>query len=164
MRRVVNMRLCAEDIDNVISLLEKRKTVLEQKGRELAIRLAMLGKDVAERYYGQSNIDNNNVSVSIEYKGNTFYVHANGKEVCFLEFGAGTRTNSSHPYSDSMPFDVSAGSWSIQDKQQFITWGYWFVGKRKLEYVEPTNAMYHASLQIQEQVYKIAKEVLGRMD
>lgn len=150
----IKMSLSTDNIDFICRYLEKREQIIKQKSDILAKRLAELGRDIADLKYGDEE-----VTVSVVKKRNTYEIHANGKEVCFIEFGAGVRTNSSHPYADKMPFDVKPGSWSIQDKQQFVTKGYWYYGGKKMNSIEPHNAMYLASRHIQEQVYKIAKEV-----
>lgn len=159
MAKTINISLSnPNSVAKAISELQAIRNSLDTKAKQLSEELAKLGADVASRYYGASS----GITVTVIPTEKGFTINANGSDVVFLEFGAGVTVDSSNPFAQEMPFDVSSGSWSVQDKQQFVTWGYWYVyGDKKMDRVVPTNAMYNASKEIKERTVEIAKKVFG---
>lgn len=155
MPKVIQISLSADSVANAIKELQARKQAVEELTKQLAKELAEIGKEVSQELYGKG------IKVSVKPIDNGFSIDANGRAVCFLEFGAGVRTNNSHPFANEMPFEVSQGSWSRENAQQFVTQGYWIFGSRKYTYVTPTNAMYNASKMISEKALECAKKVFG---
>lgn len=70
---------------------------------------------------------------------------AEGKDVCFLEFGAGVYADGNHPWAGEMPFAVRPGSWSETHARQFADRGFWFYNGTSYSYIPPTRAMFNAS-------------------
>ena len=84
--------------------------------------------------------------------GDGWLVTADGKEVMFLEFGAGIAADPQHPWSNEMPFRVEPGSWSEDHAKQFSEKGYWFYDKTSWSYIPATRAMYNASLAVRQKI------------
>lgn len=149
----IRFELSQESVGKAIAELKASKEAVNKKTEMLASRLAELASEVAGGIYGSG------VAMTVERGEGMFVVHASGRAVCFLEFGAGTRTDTSHEFANMMPFEVRPGSWSEQNAQQFSTKGFWIFGGRKYEYVTPRKGMYYADVEIRNRVYQIAKEV-----
>ena len=96
------------------------------------------------------------MSATDGYHGKLEAIH---QAMSFLEFGAGTMANSSHPFAQNMQFQVYPGSWSETHSQEFSTNGYWIFGGKKYYFVEPKPGMYEAYKAITQNVYRIAVEV-----
>lgn len=155
MPKTIKIDLSNDGINKAISELNKHKAEVDAKTKELAERLATLGRNIAASGYSGGK-----VTVTVVPTDNGFEIDANGEDVCFLEFGAGVSASASkNPLSAQMPFEVRPGSWSEQNARQFSEKGYWYYGGKKYESVPQRNAMYSAYRSIMDNVYIIAKEV-----
>lgn len=159
MNRKLFVPLSESGINSLIKYLDTYQEIIEQKKTVLLERLAELGMTVASLTYMSQR------SLTIGYEpinnGGRYRIYANGEEVCFLEFGTGVDTNETHPFKYEVPFDVEHGSWSIENSQQYVRYGYWYFGGVKFYGTKSRPGMYEASKQIQQNVVKIAKEVFG---
>lgn len=131
---------------------------VERKRKEYVERIALLGVETAKAAFG------NGVSVQAIPFANGFKVAANGEAVAFLEFGAGTATDSGNMFASQMPFEVSEGSWSRspEGSGQFASLGKWEFPKGSgnwMEYVAPRGGMQKAYEAIVRDAHKIAREV-----
>lgn len=155
MPKTIRLELSEEGIRKAISELNQHKAEVESKTRQLAERLATLGKRIATSGYSGGK-----VNVTVIPTENGFEIDANGVDVCFLEFGAGVNASASkNPLSSRMPFEVRPGSWSEQNAKQFSEKGYWYYDGKKYTGIPQRNAMYSAYRSIMDNVYIIAKEV-----
>lgn len=150
----VDKKMLKKGLDGAIKSYKK---VLQHKMRTIIRRLAKeIAKPAAEGTYGRA------ITVTTErtYKG--YKIIAEGEAVCFLEFGAGTMTNSGHEFASKMPFSVYPGSWSENHAKEFSTNGYWTFSGKRYYYVEPRPGMYEAYKAITNNVYRIAKEEFSK--
>lgn len=119
--------------------------------------IGKIGQQAAKGAYG-SAID---VTLVREDKGVT--ISANGKAVAFLEFGAGSMTNSSNRYALEMPFLVYRGSYSDETKGEYQAthYNYWHFGGKEITYVEPRNGMQKAYEAMMNEFDSVVKRVFG---
>lgn len=157
-RHKIYVALSESGISNAITQLTAYQNTVEQKKKDILNELAKLGQEVATATYNSSHI---NVGIDSLDNGYRFRIYAEGEIVCFLEFGAGTRTEVAHPFADKVPFDVIPGSWSEEHSKQFSTKGYWKFGGVRYEYVTPRKGLYEADVMIQQRVVYIARKVFG---
>lgn len=142
--------------------LERYKESLEKKGMEICRRLAEIGMNVASIRYATGSIDGNtDVDVSVEPIENGYKVTANGEDVFFLEFGAGVAAGFNYDTSViAPPVDITPGSWSKDHARQFTEKGHWYYGGRKYDMVTPRMGMYSAIKEVEQNIARVAKEVL----
>ena len=84
--------------------------------------------------------------------GDGWLVIASGREVMFLEFGAGVDTDTDHAWTQEMPFKVEPGSWSEDHAKQFSEKGYWFYDGKLWHGIPATRALYNASLAVRQKI------------
>lgn len=160
--------------------LEKYKDSLTYKCELLVKRLAESGIPVINENMSKATfkMDENGIQSGADpqhytyVKINTFdkYVRAEliteGSELLFIEFGAGVYYNGtagSSPHPKGEEFGYVIGSYGKGHGVQKI-WGYYAEsGELVLTHgVEATMPVYKASLEIAENVVKIAKQVFGK--
>jgi len=149
------------DISAMIREVRAYRDRFVKRCEDFCRRLADEGSTEASRVYGSD------IKVSAVPIENGFSVMANGKQVCFLEFGAGTKTNTSHPMAGNFTAatgnEVRPGSYSEQNAQEFSTFGFWVFPPNKdgkvYEYVEPQPGLWRAEQRIVDIVERIAQEV-----
>lgn len=91
-------------------------------------------------------------------------VVADGEAVGFIEFGAGTMADKSHPFAQNAPFEVKPGSWSLTyGSGQFIPGRHesWTFGGRVYRFVQPRRGLYQAYQQMYKDMRQIAIEVFN---
>ena len=142
-----------DKLNYYINSLPKRIVQFEKK-------LAEVGAAAARGAYGPS------VTVSVvPYdggKGVGYKVVANGNAVCFLEFGAGDLTDTSHPFASEVPFQVRPGSYSAVNSKQYSERGCWHFGGQIYFYVKPVRGLWEAHKAIRRDILKVANEVFSK--
>ena len=90
-------------------------------------------------------------------------ISADGKAVAFLEFGAGSSTNSSNRYAFEVPFLVFRGSYSDETKGEYQAthYNYWHFGGKQMTAVEPRNGMQKAYEAMMQDFDSVVKRVFG---
>lgn len=156
----------AFDIDGLRKAADElRKTAddMERKGVEICKRLAEIGLRVASINYAVGSMDgNDDVEVTIEPIEHGYKIMANGEDVYFLEFGTGVAAGFGYDTSTiNPPVDISPGSWSKTHKRLFSEKGYWYYNGRKYDMTTPRMGMYHAAKEIEQNLKRIAEEVLN---
>ena len=116
-----------------------------------AVMVARAGYALAGEY-GVENRVNVYSDQDKELYGDSYFIIAHGKDVAFLEFGAGFTTDISHPWKHLMDFDVRPGSWSETHARQFADHGFWFYNGTSYSYIPPTRAMYNASEYMKQKI------------
>ena len=155
--------------------LKQYKKKLPKKCEELARRLTMLGAGVAnvifsaavydlEAKYNQP-IEPANITVTYEqdYEHNGhFTIHADGKAVAFVEFGAGVKFNGNGSDRPRPQGIVGIGQYGMGNGKQ-KSWG--FYGDDGEVYVTSGTpeqpGMWLASRAMREDIAKIAREVFA---
>ena len=134
-----------------------KKKEFEKKCQEFMARISKLGVSTAQEAFGSS------ISVNAQPIKNGFKIVASGEAIGFLEFGAGTMTNSTDMFAGQVTYDVSPGSWSRSPmgSGEFERTGRWEFppgSGRYLEFVEPRAGMQKAYEAIIRDARSIAKE------
>lgn len=159
----ISCALSPESVASAIIQVVKYKQMFLRKCDEFCRRIAEEGSAVASSIYGSS------VRVTTEPIDNGYKIVANGKAVCFLEFGAGYGADQNHPLANNVTdFQVFPGSYSITHSQQFYLsdrtnpgQGFWYFGGRKYDRVTPRYAMWRAHQHIEREAERIAREVFA---
>ena len=157
--RKISFGLSPNAIKDAVDYLETYKKWVNQKIDELMIRLAAVGLETARVYFQQGATDGNNAPDTwVEPIENGFKIIANGKDVFFIEFGAGDAAGN-HPDAAKAPVDTTPGSYSIKNTQEYYKYHSWHHDGKKYTEFQPQMPMYHAMREIERNVTKIAKEV-----
>lgn len=166
----IRLSFSQESINNAIKEVERYKRSLANKNEEFVRRLAYLGIDVAQVAIIHTQGDMSE-QVLFETKVNSFgtfekaTIKMSGKEVLFIEFGAGVHYNgaagsSPHPKGNDFGYVIGSYGYGLGKKD------YWYyvdeTGARLRSYgTKASMPMYKASLEIMKEIQRIAKEVYG---
>lgn len=164
MRKAISVDvLDPESIKAAIKYFEDLQKEMEAKGKEIAKRLALIGmREATVHYTGGIPEGNSDVRVSIRETDTGYAVVAEGRDVYFLEFGAGVDSGSGYDTQEIVPpVDISPGSWSKTHYGPFSRQGYWYYGGKPYTGLEPKKGMYHASKLIKAEIKRVAEEVLN---
>lgn len=165
MRSTYNLSLSPESVEGLIRLLQKNSSAeLEKKAETLIERLVKeVGMPEADSAFGGA------VQMSAEKRGkNSYALVASGDIVCFLEFGTGAETDTTHPFVGTVEngagISVRPGSWS-ESEHGAHTWSKWHdAGLPESQYPynrSPKRGMYYAYKAITDRIAQIAGEVFG---
>ena len=147
------------DLASIDAALEEVNNYINSftaKYEEFLERLAKYGSEVAGLLFG------NDTAMSYEKVSDGVYtITATGERVCFIEFGAGVFSDSSHPYASEVPIKVYPGSWSEDHAQTYQEW----VKKGRKGWYRynryPRYAMLTAYNKMVDYVPELAREVFG---
>lgn len=137
----------------------------------LCKKLAEIGVRVAKIHYiPEAWSGNTDVTVSAEPIEGGYKVTASGRDVFFLEFGAGVTSGLGYDTSEiTPPVDISIGSWSKEHDGPFWkSWqenpanAHWYYNGRAFDGIAPQMGMYHGHKEVQLMVKEVAKEVFSR--
>ena len=133
---------------------------LDDKAKEICVRLADRGAARATFDYASVPLERNDVEVVSEETDSGAKVTATGETVLFLEFGAGARMGYGHPdpqgfgpgtYPGKGHWDDPKGWWIPKEHGGGHTYGN-----------PPAMGMYNASREMRDRAQEVAEEVLGR--
>ena len=162
MKKIV-VPLSVSGISQLQAELKKYQVWQQEKAKELAERLAMLGASTASIRFSRAvytGVKDANVSVAATANGYT--VKANGKSVLFIEFGSGVTYGYGHPeagqygmgpgtYPDGKGYWDSPKGWYLpKEKGGMHTYGN-----------PPAMPMYEARKAIEQELTRIVKEVFS---
>lgn len=135
------------------------KSALDKKMSELLERLAYIGVKDASIRFAQSYTPGEPVDCHAEPTKNGWKIVAEGKDVCFIEFGAGVYYNGTEPYPISRPNGISnIGEFGKgRGKQE----GWWYGDHQYTHGTPAAMPMYHASKEILDSIETIANEVFN---
>lgn len=103
-KKVISVKLNAKSIDDAVKELKRYKKELLEKERRLLEELATIGVYEASVRFTTAMYDGvNDVTVTLDKKGNGFTILAEGEAVAFIEFGTGVYHNTSEPYPNPRP-------------------------------------------------------------
>ena len=141
--------------------LEDYKKIVESKRAEFIRRLAEKGMNEASiRFTGAEYDGTNDVTVTTLDTGDSIKVIANGKAVCFIEFGAGVARGVGYPDEWKPDGIVGLGEYGKGHGATGLPW-YYAHGKMT-DGNPPAMAMLGARDLMVEQVTQIAREVFGK--
>lgn len=145
--------------------LERVRKSMAQKCKEIAVRLATHGAFVATEGFRTAIYDlddgGNDVTVNIEAKPRHTTLVAEGKDVLFVEFGAGARYGYGHPQAQEFGFgpgtyNPASGNWANEK-------GWWYTGDDGESHHSYGNApamvMYRAAKEMRQILPEVAREV-----
>lgn len=159
--RKISFGLSPNAIKDAVDYLETYKKWVNQKIDELMIRLAAVGLETARVYFQQGATEGNEAPETlVEPIENGFKIIARGKDVFFIEFGAGDAAGN-HPDAANAPVDTSPGSYSKINTGEYAKYQSWHHKGVKYTELQPQMPMYHAMREIERNVTKIAKEVFS---
>lgn len=169
-KRVFKASLSVDSIRNLQKELEKYKDSLTYKARLLAERLSERGVEIARVQVAELDaIFTGELIESLhsEYQGSTpygaiFAVVADSSHAIYVEMGTGI-VGAKHPYPGKLPAVYAQGKtirqladgrygWFYKDKDG----NWWFT-----EGMPSRPFLYNTSLELQNEVVKIAKEIFG---
>lgn len=152
----IALTLDTNGVNKAIRQVERMKRDLPSKVSDLCKRLAEIGAETARREFGPS------VSVTTERTDKGYQILAEGRGVCFIEFGAGARASIEGDVYDDIPFKVEPGSWS-ESEFGAHTWSQHLANGGTPETYRynrtPKPGMLHAYNAIVDAIEAAAKEV-----
>ena len=151
-------------IDNAIKQIENYRDSLDTKLQRLAKSLCLIGVEVVKvRFAMGVSEGNKNVDYEIVPTDTGCKLIAFGKDVCFLEFGAGAYTSAYEGEGQEGLPPIYPGSWSeTEGKGIYIEKGYWYYNGQKLEGLTPKLGMQKANKTMQQKAIEEAKKVFGK--
>lgn len=150
--------LDAKSVDAAIAWLADYETRVKSRINETAKRIIEAGETAAKEAFAGTDV----IVTSENVGGGLWTIRADGGDVVFLEFGAGTATASGAPFAGRMPFEVSPGSWSEKEGTgEFANTGQWHYGGQVYTKVEPRLGMQKAYEAIKNAAQSAAKEAFG---
>ena len=132
MKIVINP-FSSKSVNNAIRALEKYRKDLDKRVERLVERLVVIAENAARQKYGGNG---NSVTLTHEKTADGQYtIYAKGAAVCFIEFGAGVRTKVTQEIYEDIPFSVTPGSWSNEnrDKDDPLRYDTWVASGKSAE-------------------------------
>ena len=162
-KKIVIDGLSEASLNKAIKELRDYAAWIEEKERELRLRLASLGATVASIQFSRAIYNgSNDVSVRVDDTGSVAVIYAEGESVAFIEFGSGARYGSGHPQARELGFGPGTWSDGPEGKGHWDDEKGWWYGHGKHSYGNPpAMAMYQAVQAMTEELTQIAKEVFG---
>ena len=131
----------------------------DRKVDEFIQEIAKIGEQAAAGAYGGA------VAVTLESIDGGFSICADGKQVVFVEFGAGATVESGNVFAGQMPFEVRQGSYSDSKNPPgpYAQSGYnhWWYGGTKYTEVQPRSGMEKAHEAMMQDMQNVAMMVFG---
>ena len=162
MTKKIRFTLGGSEVTRAIRQLKAYSAWTKKKSDEVTQRLAQIGATVASiAFTGMMTGDEDPVTVTAEPIDNGYEVKAEGKSVCFLEFGAGLYAGAGYagPHGE---IDISPGSYSsTEGSGQYAKYNYWYYKHKRFIGVTPGHAMYDASRDIELKAAEIIREVFS---
>ena len=164
MPKIIEMRLSPASIDNAIKELRSFRDSIDDKKDKLTEALARIGVQEASVRFTTAMYDGiNDSSVTLEPSNGGYAIVAEGRAVCFIEFGAGVYYNTGDPHPNPRPEGiVGIGEYGKgYGKRQ--AWGYKNEsGELVVTHGNPAAMpMWYASEEMRNNILKIAREVFG---
>lgn len=164
MSKIINVSLDTASINAAVQELRDYAKWIETKADALAKRLAAYGlRQVRVGYNAAVYEQDKHIEVSVESRGeNTYAVVANGRDVLFLEFGAGVRYGDGHPLNG----DFGMGPGTYPGQTHVPEPGYWwYTGEDGESHYSVGNApsmvMYMTGMELEREYTRIAREVFA---
>ena len=149
-------------LEQSLKFCEKAKKLVDGN---LAVKIAEVGKPIAEKCYAQADgqDEDHEYLIWVEPQANGASLIALGDDVVFREFGAGAKTsNNPFTHAEGLP-PIYPGSWSESEGTGEFAHskeGYWHHHKQRYYGLTPTLGMYNASRVMRDFVAQYVKEVM----
>ena len=163
-RKKIVVPLSVTGINQLQDELKEYQRWQNDCAKELARRLAELGKSVASIRFEQSSYKGMmDANVSVVAIPDGYKVVANGESVLFIEFGAGIKYGYGHPEANE--FGMGPGTYT-SEKGNWEKEKGWYIPKDKggghTYGNPPAMPMYEARKAIEQELPRIVKEVFTR--
>lgn len=156
--------LDASSVDSAIREIQEYAKWVQTKAEALAKRLAAYGLTQVRIGYNAAVYDEDkHIEVSVANRGdNTYVITAEGRDVLFLEFGAGVRYGDGHPLNS----ELGMGPGTYPGQTHVPEPGYWwYTGEDGESHFSVGNApsmvMYLTGMELEREVERIAMEVFS---
>lgn len=156
--------LDASSVDAAVREIQEYAKWLQTKAEALARRLAAYGLTQVRIGYNAAVYDEDkHIEVSVANRGdNTYVITAEGRDLLFLEFGAGVRYGDGHPLNS----DLGMGPGTYPGQTHVPEPGYWwYTGEDGESHFSVGNApsmvMYMTGMELEREVDRIAMEVFS---
>ena len=131
------MKIQVTGLDRIMQRVN-RYLDIEKKLDEVARRLCEIGEPIIRDTHGH------HADVRTEPIDHGYKIVAEGKDVLFIEFGAGDKAGAERDKYVAVPDVVRPGSWSETHAQQYSTYGFWIFGGRTYTETPPHPSFYEA--------------------
>lgn len=170
MAKKISISLSQKSIQNAINEVRKYQRELIDKNEVFVRRLAELGIPIIDQNIADAEGDsdkNHNTYIKINSFGS--YSEAklvvDGKDLLFIEFGSGIHYNGSagtSPHPKGEEFGYTIGSYGKGQGSKDFWFYYADTGEAVMSHgTESTMPVYKASVEIVQNIRRIAKEVFG---
>lgn len=150
--------LSKKSVADAIKELKRYKAWVIEKEALLRNRLAMIGATVASIQFSRAIYNGSaDVTVRIDNTGSVAVIYAEGKDVAFIEFGAGAKYGYGHP--EAAKFGTGPGTYPDGKGHWNDPKGWWYGNSQHSFGNPPAMAMYDAKERMVEQFTQIAREV-----
>lgn len=156
--------LDASSVDAAVREIQEYAKWVQTKAEALAKRLAAYGLTQVRIGYNAAVYDEDkHIEVSVANRGdNTYVITAEGRDVLFLEFGAGVRYGDGHPLNG----DLGMGPGTYPGQTHVPEPGFWwYTGEDGESHFSVGNApsmvMYLTGMELEREVERIAMEVFS---
>lgn len=162
--------LSIASIENTINVLDRYVTILKKLEEELPKALAEFGKVYAQANYNTAPMDiapsggwdSANITVDAVPVEGGFAVQANGKDVCFVEFGAGVYYNGSESYLGNRPPNVAGIGQYGHGRGKQDMWVFERDGEKVWTHGTPaSNTLYYTAQEMRNRVAEEARKILN---
>lgn len=145
-------------VADAIKELKRYKAWVVKKEVLLRSRLSMIGATVASVQFSRAIYNGaKDVTVRVDNTGSVAVIYAEGKDVAFIEFGAGAKYGYGHP--EAAKFGTGPGTYPDGKGHWDNPKGWWYGNSQHSFGNPPAMAMYEARERMVEQVTQIAREV-----
>lgn len=165
----MKLSIKVEGIPALRAKLKEIESETERKKDLFLSRLADVGLGTAKVYFnvlldewteGRAVTHDPDIQVRVEQDRNGYAVVAEGREVAFVEFGAGVFYNGAGAYLGDRPEGIVGIGQYGNGQGNRKAWGFYRDGEKFVTRGNPpANAMYFAEIDIKRQLEQIAKEV-----
>lgn len=157
----IKVRLNSKSINEAYKQIETYRREIEQKTREFTEKLAYIGlKEASVRFTTAMYDGDNDVKVTLSKTSNGYQIEAEGKAVCFIEFGAGVYYNGTEPYPKPRPSEISKIGEYGKGKGKQQMWVYNKDDEKFYTHGNPAAMpMWYATKEMEQNILRIAREV-----
>lgn len=160
MPKTITVELSTESINAAIKELRRYKRWVQDKERELRIRLAQIGATVASIQFARAIYNGtNDITVRVDNTKSVAVIYAEGESVAFIEFGSGAKYGYGHPQAGE--FGTGPGTYPEGKGHWDDPKGWYYAPGQHSFGNPPAMAMYNAVQEMTEQLTRIAKEVFS---
>lgn len=164
---MITVNLLDDDsIDIAVREIEKHEKAIKEQKDEFLNRLAAVGAETARVAYSAGVSDGNKYyRVKVRKLKRSYVVTATGKDLYFLEYGAGATAGQGYDTS-VLPAktDITPASWSsTKGTGEYANSkeGYWHYKKKRYYQIVPTKGMYLGLKEVLRTYKPIAKRIFN---